>query len=256
MKKWKGLLRKEWAQMKWRLVIFVLITSVIQYLGVNRIAYGLPEDFYASIQPMIALCFMLHLIMAVSLFFDSLGKEMGRLDIWLHSPASIRQLVYAKFSLIVLTVGCSLLLCGTIAAISNYARDGAVPLVDDLFLYLSVGVVILLNAIYVMAIVFFFWSIYQVFRSHIGLFSIIVIIALVNIWIIGWGYVWFTEILQLVMEMGPMHGPIKTVDFLMFNNYIVPSGSILTIGSLILYGLLTALYFVAGAMLFEKKVRL
>ena len=96
MKIWKGLLRKEWALMKWRLVFFVLITSAIQYLGVNRLVYGLPEDFYASIQPIIALCFMLHLAMAVSLLFNSLGKEMGRPDIWLHSPASVRQLVCRK----------------------------------------------------------------------------------------------------------------------------------------------------------------
>ncbi len=242
--------------MKWRLVIFVLITSAIQYLGVNRLVYGFPEDFYASIQPIIALFFMLHLAMAVSLLFNSFGKEMGRPDIWLHTPASVQQLVFAKSSLIVLTTACSLLLCGTIAAISNYARDGAVLVVDDLYLFLSVSVVVLLNAIYVMAIVFFFWSIYQVFRSHIGWFSIIVIIALVNLWIIGWGVFWSTEIVQIVMEVGPMHGPIKTIDLLMYSNYIVPSGTILTIGSLVLYGMMTALYFVFGSMLFDKKVRL
>jgi len=256
MKVWKGLLRKEWELMKWRLVIFVLITSAIQYLGINRLFYGLPEDFYTSIQPIIALCFVLHLVMAVSLLFNSLGKEMVRLDTWLHSPASMRQLVFAKFSLIFLTLGCSILLCGTIATISNYARDKAVPIMDDLFLFLSVSVVILLNAIYVMAIVFFFWSMYQVFHSRIGWFSIIVIIGLVNLWIIGWGVVWSTKIVQLVMEIGPMQGSIKTVDILMLSNYIIPSGTILTFGSLVLYGIMTALYFVGGSMLFEKKVRL
>ncbi len=256
MKRWKGLLKKEWALMKWRLIIFVLINSSILYLGVDRLVYGLPEDFYASIQPMIALFFLLHLAMAVSLLFDSLGKEMGRPDIWLHSPASVQQLVWAKISLIVLTITCSLLLCGTIAGISYYAHGGAVSVVDGLFLFLSVGVVILLNAIYVMAIVFFFWSMYQVFRSRIGWFSIIVIIALANMWIIGWGVVWSTKIVQLVMEMGPMHGPIKTVDLLMYSNYVVPSGTILTIGSLALYGMMTVLYFVVGSILFEKKVRL
>ena len=53
-----------------------------------------------------------------------------------------------------------------------------------------------------------------------------------------------------------MYGPIQTMDLLMFNNYIVPSGTILTIGSLVLYGMMTVLYFVVGSMLFEKKVRL
>ncbi len=74
-----------------------------------------------------------------------------------------------------------------IAGISYFAGGGAVSVADDLFLLLTVGVVILLNAIYVMALVFFFWSIYQVFRSRIGWFSIIVIIVLVNMWIYWMG---------------------------------------------------------------------
>ena len=53
-----------------------------------------------------------------------------------------------------------------------------------------------------------------------------------------------------------MHGPIKTIDILMLSNYFVPGGTILTIGSLVLYGMMAAFYFVVGSMLFEKKVRL
>ena len=45
MKIWKGLLRKEWAQMKWRLVIFVLINSRFISWGVDRLVFGLPEGF-------------------------------------------------------------------------------------------------------------------------------------------------------------------------------------------------------------------
>jgi hypothetical protein len=256
MKRWRGLVQKEWAQMGWRLVFFILINSLILFYGVDHLVFGVPEGFLTSIQPMIGLCFILHLIMAVSLLLDSLGKDIGRLDIWLHSPASTRQLVGAKFLLIVLTTSCSLVLCGMIAGISYFVGDGAVSVAEDLFLLLSVGVVILLNVIYVMALVVFFWSIYQVFRSWIGWFSIIVIIILVNMWLYGWALVWFTQVFQTVKDMGPMYGPVQKMDLLMFNNYIVPGGTILTIGSLVLYGMLTVFYFVIGSMLFEKKVRL
>lgn len=250
-------MQKEWAQMKWRLVFFVLINSLILFWGVDHLVLGaLPEGFLTSIQPMIGICFILHIIMAVTLLFDSLGKHMGRLDIWLHSPASMRQLVGVKFLLIVLTIGCSLVLCGMIAGISYFAGGGAISATDELLLLLTVGVVILLNAIYVMALVFFFWSIYQVFRSWIGWFSIFVIIVLVNLWIYGWAVVWFTEVFQTVKAIGPMFGPIQEMGLLMFTNYIVPGGTILTIGSLVLYGLLTVFYFAIGSMLFEKKVRL
>jgi len=256
MKRWRGLLQKEWAQIKWRLVFFVLLNSLILFWGVDHLVFGVPEGFLTSVEPMIGLCFILHLIMAVSLLLDILGKDIGRPDVWLHSPASTRQLIGAKFLLIVLSTSFSLIVCGMIAGISYFVGGGVVSVVDELFLLLSVGVVILLNAIYVMALVVFFWSIYQVFRSWIGWFSIVVIIILINIWIIGWGYVWLTEVFQTVMEMGPMYGSIQKMDLLMYTNYIVPSGSILTIGSLVLYGILTVFYFVIGSILFEKKVRL
>jgi len=256
MKRWRGLLQKEWAQTKWRLVFFVLFNSLLLFWGVDHLVFGVPEGFLTSVEPMIGLCFILHLIMAVSLLLDSLGKDIGRPDVWLHSPASTRQLIGAKFLLIVLSTSFSLIVCGMIAGISYFVGGGVVSVVDELFLLLSVGVVILLSAIYVMALVVFFWSIYQVFRSRIGWFSIVVIIILINMWITGWGYVWSTEVLQTVIGMGPMYGSIQKMDLLMYTNYIVPSGSILTIGSLVLYGILTVFYFVTGSMLFEKKVRL
>lgn len=249
-------MKKEWAQLKWGLVFYIFINNLILFWGKDHLVIGLPEDLFASVQPMIGLCFILHLVMAVTLLFDSLGKDMGHPALWLHSSASMRQLVGAKFLLISLAVGCSLLIYGMISGISYYTGGGDVSVADNLLLSLSVYAVIMLNAIYVMAIVFFFWSIYQVFRSRIGLFSIVVIIILVNIWLIGWGFVWFTEVFQTVKEMVPMYGSIQDMDLLMFNNYIVPGGTILTIGSLILYGLLTVFYFVFGTILFEKKVRL
>lgn len=255
MKRWIGLVLKEWAHMKWRLIFFVFLNNLLLFWGVTHFVWGLPVGFLTSIQPIIGICFVLHLIMAVTLLFDSLGKEIGRPDIWLHSPASMRQLVGAKFVLIGLTVVCSLLLYGLIAGVL-YVFGGAVSVWADVDLLLTVGVVILLNAFYVMALVFFFWSIYQVFRSRIGWLSIIVIIVLVNIWLYGWAIVWFTEVFQTAMSMGPMYGPIQTVGLLMFNNYIVPGGTILTVGSLVLYGLLTVFYVGMGSMLFEKKVRL
>lgn len=256
MKSWRGLVLKEWTQMKWRLIFFGLINSLILFWGVDHLVFGVPEGFLTSIQPMIGLCFVLHLIMAVSLLLDSLGKDIGRPDIWLHSPTSMRQLVGAKFLLILSATGFSLLLCGIIAGISYYVGGELVSVVDDLALLLSVGVVVLLNAVYVMALVFFFWSIYQVFRSWMGWIAIAVIIILVNVWLYGWAVVWFTEVFQTVKDVGAMYGPIQSMDLLLVNNYIVPGGTILTAGSLGLYGVMTVLYFTVGSMLFEKKVRL
>lgn len=247
---------KEWMQLRWKLLIYIVANSAVLSWGVDRLVFGVPKEILTSNQTMIGLCFALHVIMAVSLLLNSLGKDRGRVDVWLHTPVSMRQLVGAKFLLVFIAVAFSLVLSGIIASISYFVGGEVVSVASDVVLLLQVGVVVLLNVLYVMAVVFFFWAMYQVVRSRLGWIAIIVLIVSVNVWLYGWGVVWFTAFFQTVKEIGPMDGPIQTIDLLMVNNYIVPGGTILTVGSLVLYGLLTVLYFVVGSTLFEKKVRL
>ncbi|MBE1553257.1 hypothetical protein [Sporosarcina limicola] len=253
MKRWRGLVRKEWALLKWGVIPQLLLNSTIVFLIINHTFYGPLGNFDVDIKSMIVFCFLLHMISAVSWFWDSLNKEMKRLDIWLHSPTSMWQLVGAKVVFITIIIGCSFLLCGAIVGVSYYMGGGTVSIVDGLALLFSVGAVILLNAIYVMALVFFFWSIYQVFRSRMDwFFSVIIMFVLFIIWAYAWGMIWFTGVFQTVKEMGPMNGVLTMME----PNYIIPGGAILTIGSLVLHGVMTAIYFAVGSMLFEKKVRL
>ena len=70
---------------------------------------------------------------------------------------------------------------------------------------------------------------------------------------------WFTKVFGAIKEMGPLR-MTEDVTFFEYNNYIfmglVPETALLSIGSLLLYIVTTTLYFVAGSILFEKKVRL
>jgi hypothetical protein len=246
-------LHREWAFMKWRIVFFVLASIAIVIFDINHIFYGVPEDVATTIQTTSIFIFLIYMVAAVSWFFDSLGNEMRRPDIWLHSPASMWQLVGAKVVFITIIIGCSLLLCGTIVGIAYYMGGGTASIVDGIALLFSVGLAILLNAIYVMALVFFFWSIYQVFRSRMDwFFSVIIMFVLFIIWAYAWGMIWCTGVFQTVKELGPLNGVLTMFE----PNYIVPGVAILTIGSLVLHGVMTAIYFAVGSMLFEKKVRL
>ncbi len=246
-------MRKEWALMKWGLVSFMLASIAIAFFNVSHVFYGVPEDFATTIQTTSVLCFLIHMVAAMSWFFDSLNKEMKRPDMWLHCPASMWQLVGAKVLFITIIIGCSFLLWVSIVGTAYYIGGGTASVVDAIALLLSVGVVILLNAIYVMGLVFFFWSIYQVFRSRISwLFSVVIMFVSFIIWAYVWGIIWFTEMFQTVKELGPLNGSMTMME----PNYIVPGGAILTIGSMALYGVMTAFYVGAGSMLFDKKVRL
>lgn len=246
-------MRKEWAQMKWGVIFFVLVISTFVFLTINHAFYGVLESLVVNIQSIIVLVFTLNLMTAVSWFFDSLNKEMKRPDMWLHSPTSMWQLVGAKVVFITLFIGCSVLVSGTIVGVSYYMDGGTASIVDSLALFLSVGVVILLNAIYVMAVVFFFWSIFQVFRSRMDwFFSVIIMFVVFLIWAYAWAMVWFTDVFQTVKELGPLNGTMPMMEI----NYIVPGVAILTIGNLVLHGVMTVIYFIVGSTLLEKKVRL
>ncbi|WP_342507389.1 hypothetical protein [Sporosarcina sp. FSL K6-2383] len=241
MKRWGGLVRKEWVLMRWGIVSFVLAFSAFIFLAYFHAFQGVLETIVGDIQNTMVFIFLLHMLAAVSWFLDSLNKEMKRPDIWLHSPMSMWRLVGAKVLFITIIISCSYLLCGTAS------------IVDGLALFFSVGVVILLNAIYVMALVFFFWSIYQVFRSRIGwFFAVISMLVVFIVWAYAWGMIWFSSVFQTVKELGPLNGMLPVMEI----NYIVPGVAILTIGNLILHGVMTTIYFAVGSMLFEKKVRL
>lgn len=242
--------------MKWGFFILIFINIAIVVLDVSHLIYRVPEEFATSIQLTIGMLFTIHWIYALVMFFDSLGKDMKRSDIWLHSPAPMWQLAGVKGVFVVFVISCSLLLCGMVVGGFYYVGGGTVSVVDVIVQFLRVGLAILLNSIYIMSLGYFFWSIYQVFRSRIGwLAAVVIVIVLINIWLYVWWFVWFTKGFQTVKEMGPLHGSHAMMDLLMHNNYIVPGGTILTIGSICLYGVMTAIYFIAGSILFEKKVR-
>ena len=57
---------------------------------------------------------------------------------------------------------------------------------DGSVLLIGIIIAILLNTIYIMALGFFFWSIYQVFHSRIGWLSVFVTMGLFYIWAYGW----------------------------------------------------------------------
>lgn len=253
MERWKGLVRKEWALMKWGIVPLALLNGALVFLAINNTLYGLLESLIVDIKFVIGFGFLLHMIAAVTWFLDSLNKEMKRPDIWLHSPTSMWQLIGAKVVFITMIIGCSVLLCGTIVGVAHYMGGGTASIVEGLVLLFSMAVVILLNAIYVMAVVFFFWSIYQVFRSRMDwFFSVIIMFVVFILWAYAWGMIWFTDVFQTVKELGPLNGMMPMMEI----NYIVPGIAILTIGNLVLHGVMTAIYFAVGSMLFEKKVRL
>ena len=255
----KGLFKKEWVLMRWELVALVFADIVIVGTSLEYVLFDAQSYFTLENQWLHEMLIMVHLAAGLILLYQSLNREMTRPDIWLHSPKPLWKLVVAKVLFSAFVVMCSLLLCEVIIGVSYYVGGGKIPILDGITLLLSISAAILLNSIYIMVLGFFFWSIYKVIRSRIGWFSIVLTIGLFYVWAYCWSLLYFKEWFSTIKEMGPIK-LTEGLPYIKYNNYIftglVPEGAIFSIGSLLLYVVMIAIYFYAGSVLFEKKVRL
>lgn len=267
MKEWKGLFAREWIIMRWGIIAFAFITAFIVLLGpvISSRASGIPQDFFTDTFVIVGAFLFLNIFIGAGVLCTSLGEEMKRPDIWLHSPASVLKLVVAK-ALFAASITSFILLIGVgLLGISYFLSDaiGTISASDALLSLLSAYIVILLVSIFVMAIGFFFWSCYQVIRSRFGKLSkfITSILFFVGIFtgILLWEKLRNRDLYDAIRDFGP----VKLTNAKFYNEYmsqlftgIVPEGFSFSIGILLVGSLFTAFLFVAGSLLFEKKVRL
>ncbi len=265
MKRWGGLVRKEWALVKWITITLIVINVGITVLDNSGVILGGADDSPSYDFLTSGLWLKLHTYMGVALVAVSYSRERPRIDIWLHSPTPYVQLVGAKAVVAASAVACSLLLTGIVIAVFNYVGgywDG-LSVLGELLLVLSMIITVALNSLLFIVITLFFMQVYLVLKSWIGKISIIVTVALFPLSTLIWAVIWIMDWLQVLKETGPIYG-VRTAagvsPSLFETNFILgsllPESASLTIGSVLLYGVFTSILFIGGSMLFEKKVRL
>lgn len=270
MKKWKGLLKKEWAISKWGIISLVFLNVFVVLLGPTIISqvFGIPQEFFTNTLVLVGAWLIFNIFVGVGVLLTSLGHEMKQPDIWLHSPISMLQLVGAK-ALFAGTVTAFLLaLGGGLLGISFILSDAieTISIFDGILAMLSVLIALFLNSVFVMALGFFGWSVYQVIYSRIGRLSRFVTTIFFFLGIatglhlseklaVGRAIASFFQTVKKI-------GPVKFTDATFYNEHdsyffmgIVPEGVVFSIGSLFIYGIMTIVLFVVGSILFEKKVR-
>lgn len=265
MKRWGGLVRKEWALVKWFAIALIVINVGIAVVDSSPISLGRADDSTSYAFMTSGLWFQLHMYMGIVLVAVSYSRERPRVDIWLHSPAPYVQLVGAKAVVAASVVACSLLLTGIVIAIFNYVGgywDG-LSVLGELLLMLSMIITVALNSLLFIVITLFFMQVYQVLKSWIGKISIIVTVVLFQLSILIWAVIRSMDWFQVLKELGPIHG-VRMAAGVVPRLYepgsllavLVPESASLTVGSVLLYGVCTSILFISGSMLFEKKVRL
>lgn len=265
MKRWGWLVRKEWALVKGFAIALFVINIGVAVVDNSHIFLGIADDSTSYAFMTSGLWLHLHTYMGVVLVAVSYSRERPRVDIWLHSPTPYVQLVGAKAVVAASAVFCSLVLTGMVSAVFNYVGGywGGLSIVDELLLMLSMIIAVVLNSLLFIVITLFFMQVYQVLKSWMGKLSIIATVVLFQLSVLIWAVVNIIDWFQGMKELGPIfgvHTAVGVLPSLHERNFILagllPETAILTVGSVVLYGVFTSILFIGGAVLFEKKVRL
>lgn len=257
--RWTGLMRKEWAIQKWSFITILTTIFALTAFDVSSFLVGNPNENLFGLSMSRNTWFILHMYMGIFLLLTSLMNETKRQDVWLHSTASIRELIGSKLVFSTLAVMSSLLLSGALMSITAF-KAGITW--TEVLVFLGMIVSLTLNVVFLMVLTFLIWSIFQVLQSRIGKYAFLVTGVFVFVSTIVWAIIWFTDGFQKVKEMGPLLKLTSSNAFLYLyeTNFILagfmPDGAVITVGSLLLYIVLSTVLFIAAASLFEKKVRL
>lgn len=260
---WRGLLEKEWILWKWSVVTLLLLDIVVVLAGptFTHNMFGAPKDFFTNTLVLVGTWFVLIVLIGMVLMSISLSHEMKRPDLWLHSPVSIYQLIGTKVIFAAVTVTALLVLGGLLLGVQFIfsGASGTVALMDSSLALVSVLIKLLLISLFLMMLGVFVWALNQVLRSRlrtVGDFLSMIILFVI---------VFLFEKVRVSGSLDQLKafGPVKLTSTTFYNEHnsylftgIVPDGVIFSVGGFLLYGVIAVMLFVAGSVLFEKKVRL
>lgn len=259
MKQWNGLLKKEWISMKWSIVLSLLGALFILFLfpillrkllgeNVNLFEYALVITFVAAIG---------NLFIPFTLFWVLVEKEMKRPDLWLHSTASIYQLIGVK-AFFAMAVGIVSFSIPTIVLATYYFVLSPAGIVFNVLLVFGLTFlgILITASMMLLSTGIFFWVLYRWMKPFVKGFSIPITIGLFLL--SSYLYTRFT--LSHFYETYVMVGPVdvtRWTDLQFESDYftIAPSETVVYTGQMVLDTILTIGMFLIAVKWFDKKVR-
>ncbi|WP_301110100.1 hypothetical protein [Sporosarcina sp.] len=260
---WRGLFRKEWVLLKWLTIWIVGLNALVILAVPSAITSlsGIPGTLYEHTHIVTGTWFALYTFSGAGILLYSLTKEIKTPDIWLHSPRSMFQLAGAKALFSAFIAIATLFFGGLLAGImfsilgewsTDSAWHGALALI-------SILLAISLKSCFLMAVGFFFWSLYQVIRLRTRFFAVPLTVMLFFLALVIWEMLRINDFFDWLRTLMP----IKLTNESFYNEQtdyfftgFVRDGIVFSVGSVLFYAVLIYVLFAVGSRLFEKKARL
>lgn len=265
MNPWSGLIKKEFRQM--RLVFLLLLgLEIVFFAGSFYISSREVKVFGENVGATVlatytVLIIGLHVFYLLGYMLASLQQEGKRMNLWLHNPQSGRTLLLAKLLIGLLMLLVSLIVCylgllfpfqSVLQSMQAIVTRGEIAELGGLAL-LHVAIIAVYLAIWAM----FLWTLYQVFASRIGKFSIFAIIVFVILVLNGFDLIQQTHLYTLATQWGKLsHLPTSfelnadPENFNMQTGHLVP----LYVGNYVFHFAVILMLFFLSSWLVDKKV--
>ena len=261
MKQWNGLMKKEWVSMKgwlyWTVGASILITFIIPFV----LPMFLEGSVIALISGLIPFWILISLILPVIVILNSLKKEMGHPDIWLHSPVSIFKMFGAKAVFAGIVGIVNLVIVIFLGLLHFKLSTIEMDFISTLGVLGTFILVFFMVSLMVMCIGLFVKVLYYVIKPYMKVFTIpfLFVFIFASAWTIERiiEKVKGTAIYEKVSTFGPIGNPSKGGFFIEREHFFFElDETIFHIGDLLVNSFCIGLLFITAAVLFERKVRL
>lgn len=259
MKQWNGLLKKEWISMKWSIVLSLLGVLVLLFLfplllakllgeSTNIFEYALVIAFLAAIA---------NLFIPLILFWVLVEKEMKRSDLWLHSTASIYQLIGVKafFAMVIGVVSFSI---PTIVLATYYFVLSPPGIAFNVLLVFGLTFlsILIASSIPLLSTGILFWVLYRWMKPFLKGFSILIAIGLFFLTSYVYGRLIQSQFYETYVMVGPIN-VARWTDLHFESEYfsITPAETVVYSGQFVFDAILTVGMFLLAVGWFDKKVR-
>ncbi|MCG3087639.1 hypothetical protein [Sporosarcina cyprini] len=260
MKQWNGLLLREWLPIKWQMIGSFILFG-LGLVGLPLFVSTFVEGFKVnSFEIATVLCFVwaaFSVFVPLFTFFMLFYRDMKKPDLWLHSTASIYQLVGVKMVVAILVGLASLLLSVVVVAIWYVLTNQPFIVFDELLFYGSLFIsAVFLGSICLLLVGFFFVVLDQLMKPFVKGFSIVITLLLFILSV----RLHSIFVSSRFYEMFILQGKLDMMDFKnqqidLQESYFEITGTTFYIGEWVFDFACLLVFFIVGAMLLEKKVR-
>lgn len=259
---WKGLWKKEHQMMRgWLYGTFIssiAVSFILPLLLMYFLEWRFGEiEFNLYFIPLIWLAFSIFIPLSIAM--SSMNSELERADVWLHTPASIFQLLGVKtvYAAIVgiLNIVTTLILFISLLGIMD-AMNTMMTMTELLLFLIRFSLIASLGALLVIIVGLLFRVIHLTIKPYFKSSTILVSILLFIGFMVVLNWIMKTPLYTKIATFGPIDiVERRSMTFGDDSSALEVSGA-LSVGDLAMTVLFFGALFISAALLFEKKVRL